>query len=666
MMKDFVLELYSEEIPARMQKNAEKGFYDIFEKFFKDKNIIFNDLQSNISPCRISITAKISEIIKGSSKEIKGPKIDTNPKAIEGFCNKNKVLAKDLEVREIDSVKYYFFNQNTQDQHSENIIKENIESLLKSYVWPKSMQWSNHKLIWVRPLKNILCILDSKIIDFTLGHLSSNNISYGHKFMDNSSFEVNSINDYYQKLKQNNIIYSREERIQIIKDGISKIENDNDYKVLLTDKLIDEVGGLCEYPVVLQGKIDKRFMELPQEVLNTSINVHQKFFTTEKNNKPNPDFIFITNLLLNDYSEIISGNERVLSARLEDALFFYNEDKKKKLEDNFEKLDQIIFHKNIGSLKYKIQNMMKIATNYGDDAVKAIKLSKCDLVSEMVFEFPELQGIMGYYYAKSENISDEIAIAIRDHYKPIGADDSVPSGLAAKVALIDKLDSLAALTLAGEKATGSKDPFALRRMVIGVIRIILENNFDINLLDILDETLANHEIDLVNKNKSYLIDFIEERVKHYLKNHYDIKIINAAVDLRSNSNLLFINEVIEELTNLVSTDNGAELISLYKRGKNILENNFSNQQIDESLFENESERVLYKVILDIESTVNSNLADKNINLALQNLLTLKESYSTFFDENMINTDNESVSTNRKSILYRVCLLFEKLAKFNEI
>lgn len=656
-MKDFILELYSEEIPARMQKNAESGFYEIFKSFFVKNNINYNNLEVNISPCRISISSKITEIIKGSDKEVKGPKIDANEFAIQGFCKKHKTSTDKLEIRDIVGVKFYFHNEKKIDLDVKNILKNNLESLIKSYVWPKSMNWSNYQLTWVRPIRNILCLFDSEVLEFNLSHLTSNNKSYGHKFMSHEEINIISSEDYYSKLTSLNVIYSRNERLNIIHNGFDEIEKSQNIRVIRDEKLIDEVVGLCEFPVILTGKIDDKFMLLPDEVLIKTVNIHQKFFSAKKDNKLAPIFIFATNLKLDDYSDILSGNQKVLNARLSDALYFYNSDIKKPLADNKEKLDQIIFHRNVGTMKDKVHRIVELSKKFDQDTVTAASLCKCDLVTEMVFEFPDLQGIMASYYLKNEEYNDNIIDAVKNHYKPNGFEDETPKNIAAKLALVDKIDSLTSLMIAGERATGSKDPYALRRLAIGIIRIILDNHIDIDIKEFFNDAADLHSNANINKD---ILDFFEERLNYFFRAKFETNVVNACVDLSNNPNLVKTQNIIKELNNLLSSKKGNELLSLYKRAKNIIEKTKIFSEITDFYIKTDSEKKLLDTIISLEKTISHNKVEDS----LLDLINLKEPFAIFFEENLVNIDDEKVSNNRKAILNKACSLFEQIAKFN--
>jgi glycyl-tRNA synthetase beta chain len=667
-MKEFLLELYSEEIPARMQKNAESGFLKIFENFFKENKIEYQDLEVHVSPCRIVIFSQIKEELASSDSEIKGPRVGANSQAIDGFARKNNIKFDDLYIKKIGDDEFYFANLKIEERYAADIISENLEPLISSYVWPKSMLWGNNNFSWVRPLKNILCILGGKIVTAKVSHLSTNNISFGHKFMSPTPFEVKDSASYKHKLKENLVIIESQEREKILQDSFSDFESSSGYKIIWDKKLFEEVAGLCEYPVLLQGSIDEKFMQLPEEVLITAVKVHQKFFTVrDKEGNLAPIFLFATNLKMDDYSEIIRGNERVLSARLSDALYFYEEDKKNLLENNISKLEYIIFHKEIGNMKEKIERVQKLASTFSPLSAKAAGICKSDLVSEVVLEFPELQGIMGSYYASYQGFSNEICIAVKDHYKPLGADDEIPENDAAFLAISDKIDSLVTLMIAGERATGSKDPYALRRLALGIIRIILKNRIELDLLKFVKLTYTNFRSEIDSKIYNDIKEFLEERLKSHFKTNYSTPVVNACVNLQANTDILSTEAIIMYLDNFILKEEGQNLLQLYRRAKNIsLELNKNTINIDINIFQTKSEENLYFAISEVNTQMDKNLSSKNIQNCMKILANLETPLSDFFENNLVNTEDIRVSNNRKAILLLCAELFEKIANFQEL
>lgn len=665
-MKNFILELYSEEIPAKKQENAEAGFYEIFKKFFVENEVDFADLLVSVGPCRITIEAKVNPIISSSIIEIKGPKANAPENAIEGFCKSNMVSKDNLEVKDFNGVSTYFLLKKREEIPFANILARDFESLMKKYTWPKSMVWGSSNLIWVRPLRNILCSIGDEKVKLKFGEIQSTNYTFGHKFMAYHKIEINNRDDYHAKLKNNYVIVSRIDRTKIISSSIEELCHK--HKIILNkdESLLREVAGLCEYPVILFGKIDKKFLALPKEVLILSMKTHQKYFTA--NNEDGnlaPYFIFATNLKLDDYGEIISGNERVLNARLSDALYFYNQDISKGLESFSGQLERLVFHKKLGSIQDKVKRIEKIAASLDSKAILAARLCKNDLVTEMVGEFPELQGIMGGYYAKHSG-DEYTSNAIRDHYKPMGADDETPTGLGAIISIADKIDSLVSLYVAGERATGSKDPYALRRYCLGIIRTIIDNNLDLDIPELVQLASKSLTIDAKESDIKEIAAFFEERLKNYMKQEVPIEILNATIDFKKSRNILNLISIAKAFENILKSEKGASVISLYKRAKNISSDLKNPLKIEFDMLESDSEKRLFNSINNLSNEIDKHIAFGNYEASLGELLKLEDSLTNFFNDNLVNSDDEKSTLVRKSLLIMAVSLFERISNFGEL
>ena len=479
-MSKLLLELYSEEIPAFMQANAR----EFFENFIVDEvKKIFGEIKvfhSWVSPQRIGLHIQDFDLAKMqiSDELVRGPKISSPEQALEGFLRKNNLSKDQVFIKD----EYYYANLKPKFTNPKDALVDVIIRALNSYVWPKSMKAGEHQMKWVRPLKNILCILDGAVLPLKFFHLSSNTKTFGHRFLSPQPIEVKDFDDYAKKLNEAEVIFSSEERMKSISYQISELINPLNLKLIEDERLIQEITGLVEKPFVMLGKIEERFMSLPREVLVITLRHHQRYLMLENQDGTlSPYFIIVSNVRGSESKqEIIEGNQRVLRARLSDAEFFVENDKKQDFSTNLEKLRKLTFHADIGSMYEKVMQTIEIVRSICKDlnikeenAVRASQLSKCDLITGMVKEFPELQGVMGYYYSKHSGESDEVSFAIRDHYKPNGPNDSLPSNLTGKIiALAEKVYNLNSLFSAGIKPTGSKDPFAQRRAALGILRII--------------------------------------------------------------------------------------------------------------------------------------------------------------------------------------------------
>lgn len=485
---ELLLEIFSEEIPARFQRFAAAEMERLASGELEAFNLQGLEISTECAPKRLVLCVhNLPESLPEFSEEIRGPRITAPQNAVEGFMGKYSISS--LEELEIKG-EFYFYNKVTPARQFESVCANFALRLLKSFTWSKSMRWGQSGTdTWVRPVRSIICLLGGKVIHFEYAGVKSGNYSFGHRIVtggvceEEAKFDVASYKDYLIKLKNYNVILDFEERKKIVMNHALEVSKARGAEILRDDALFEEVLGLSEFPNPTIGVIDQRFMSLPVEVLVSTIRLHQKYIMFHKKGNStilSPFFLIVADGRYNNFEKIVKGNERVLAARLSDADFFYNNDLNVKLASRLDALKNRVFHSKIGSIYDKIERMRvigaKVASYFNvkpSYVDTAIKLCKCDLVSEMVFEFPELQGIMGYYYAISEGIAQDIALAIKEHYKPQGPNDEVPSNaLGAVVAIADKLDSLIELFKIGVKPTGNKDPFAQRRAAIGILRIL--------------------------------------------------------------------------------------------------------------------------------------------------------------------------------------------------
>ncbi|MBA2629356.1 MAG: glycine--tRNA ligase subunit beta [Rickettsiaceae bacterium] len=673
-MSELLLELFSEEIPAMMQQKAVAGYEEIFAKYFQEQTISFSSIKAYAGPRRITIhVSGISSYIEAITKEIKGPKTSAPENAIEGFCHSNGI-SKDLLTRqEIKGVEYFVYEQILAKQETKNVLKNTLMNPISAYVWPKSMFWGDYQIKWVRPLRNILCIFNGQTLDFKYGHLIANNKSFGHRFMSRKSFEVTSFAEYKQKLSDNFVVLDHSERKDYISRESSKIAGQMGLVIKEDIDLLEEVAGLVEYPQILLGKIDQKFLSVPSEVLSSSMKSHQKYFSLfDKKGNFAPYFLFVSNIAASNPELVIGGNEKVLSARLSDALYFYSQDLKTRLDQKSQKLDNVIFHAKLGSIGEKVQRVAKIVQYLlpnNENLIKAAMLCKSDIVSEVVGEFPNLQGIMGYYYAKYESLSEDIAVAIRDHYKPQGPSDSCPTSIAAFLALADKIDSLCGLMLAGEKPTGSKDPFALRRQALGIVRIILENKLAVNIVELVEVAVDNYSAykDASLCGAKQIVEFLEDRVRHFLKDEYSIELVNAVLDLEKEPNLTDTKIKLDSLQEFIADGSYADLIVAYKRASNIVAGFVGKHTtINESLFDNDYEKNLYSFLQDYEPKIKAEIMEKNYAGSLKMLAAMRSPIASFFNNVMVKVDDQAVANNRLSLLGKTKQLFDQIAKFDQL
>ena len=507
-MTDFLLELLSEEIPARMQAKARADLERLFTEQMSAAGLKAGDVTVYSTPRRLALIATdLPAQTEAVSEEAKGPPESAPDQAVDGFCRKNDVTRDQLEVRDVKGRPTYFAVINKPGRDTKDVLAEAIPAIIKAFPWPKSMRWgdassSTESLRWVRPLSGIVATFGDDLVECEIDGLTSGYDTVGHRFHHQGMITIGNAGDYVDKLRVCHVIVDHEERQKIIRDGAARAASDAGLVLVEDEGLVIENAGLTEWPVPLLGRFDPAFLDVPEEVIQLTARVNQKYFICrDKTGALAPNFVCTANIDASDGGKaIVAGNEKVLAARLSDAKFFWELDQKTKLEDHAKKLSNIVFHEKLGTVADKVERVAKLAEWLAslegtgllranpEQTEQAARLCKADLVTEMVGEFPELQGLMGGYYAEKEGLPAEVSHAIRDHYKPVGQGDDVPTDpVTVCVSLADKLDTVLSFFMIGEPPTGSKDPFALRRASLGVIRLILENGLRFNISDAFDE-----------------------------------------------------------------------------------------------------------------------------------------------------------------------------------
>lgn len=675
-MSELLLELLSEEIPASMQQPAAEALAKNIEKYLTRAEINFDKIDYFYGPRRITILIKnLAAEIAAKKIEVKGPNISAPEQAINGFLKANNCQKDDLTIEEVKGKEFYFYKSQQPAKDSIPFLQEILPKVIGEIVWPKSMYWSDFKINWVRPLKNILCVFNNENLAFKYAHLKSNNITYGHRFKANNEIIVTDFSNYESELQKHYVVVNQLVRKSIIREQIAEIEKENSFKILEDDNLLDEVTNLVEWPNCLVGRINKEFLSVPKEILISAMRSHQKYFSCiNEQGEFVANFVFATNSVPDnkDFTSIINGNEKVLMARLNDAKFFYETDLNTDFSKFANKLENITFHEKLGSMADKIQRMLQIAEliNASDQAKTAIKLAKNDLVTEIVGEFPELQGLMGYYYAKAANYSQEIALAIKEHYQPQGPNDDLPNDHALFVALTDKLDSLVGLYLAGEKATSSKDPYGLRRLAIGIIRIIEKLKLDISLIALIKNITEYYNLQISNKDEKIaeIVSFLQDRFKFYYKNQYRSEIINSVLAVNSFDNISDVLAKISALSNQYENDSFNSLIAGFKRAFNILkaEKKEINFDYNTELFQNEYEFQLAKHLDMKQQTITKNIDAKQYIAVMEDLASFEQPINLFFDQVMVKDKDAKIAENRLRLLSAIVMLFQEFAHFEQL
>ncbi|MCW2308263.1 glycine--tRNA ligase subunit beta [Rhodobium gokarnense] len=674
-MPDLFLELFSEEIPARMQRRAGEDLKKLVTDGLVDAGLPYEGAKAFATPRRLALhVAGVPVRSPDVKEERKGPRVGAPEKALAGFLRAAGLDSVDQAEIVSDPKKgdFYVARIEKPGREATEIVAELVADTIRKFPWPKSMRWGEGSLRWVRPLHSILCTFgaeteDPDVIAVEVDGIPSGDVTYGHRFLAPGPIRVKRLDDYMTSLEKAKVVLDADRRKDIIRTDADNAAHAIGLEVVTDEKLLDEASGLVEWPVVLVGSFDERFLDMPDEVIRTSIREHQKCFVLSdpKTGKLANRFVLVSNLEASDGGlAITAGNEKVIRARLSDADFFWQSDLKTPLADNVAKLDDIVFHEKLGSQGERVKRLetlaAAIAEKIGADpakAARAAKLAKADLVSHMVFEFPELQGLMGKYYAEAQGEDAAVATAIEDHYKPQGPSDDVPSEpVAIAVALADKLDMLTGFWAIDEKPTGSKDPFALRRAALGVIRIILENELRFPLAA--DPDLLNFFADRLK------VQLREEGARHDL--------VDAVFALDDQDDLLMVVRRIEALGTFLDSDDGANLLAGYKRAVNILraEEKKSGETYsgrpDPNLLTEQAEKDLAGAI-DIARTDAAKAIDaEDFAAAMAALATLRAPVDTFFDDILVNADDPALRENRLKLLNEIREATLAVADFSRI
>ncbi|MDC3060464.1 glycine--tRNA ligase subunit beta [Candidatus Pelagibacter sp.] len=685
-MSEFFLELFSEEIPSRLQINARNELTQIFKKFFDDNEIIIKGkINTYSTPNRLIVHINnISKDVIKKAEEIRGPNINAPEKALEGFLKSNKISKEKVFKKSTEKGIFYFFNKPSQKIKTYDLLKESIASLLLKISWKKSMKWGNHDLYWGRPLKSILALFDKKIIEFKLNHLHSSNKTFTDKDLEDEVKSFNDFKSYIKFFKQKGVTIDQDKRKEFIIKEINKVTNQKKIHINVNEKLIDEIINIVEKPKILVCEFNKKFLEIPQEILIITMQHHQKYFPTfNSKNKITNNFIVVADC--KDKKGLVKlGNQNVVDARLADAEFFWNRNKSQNLVKQVSRLKQINYFKGLGSYFDKIQRVRKLSGIISDELLIskekieiASSICKVDLMSDLVGEFPELQGVMGGYFAREQGFDEEISLAVSEHYLPSGIDSKVPKKpYSIALSLSDKIDSLVGFFGINLKPTSSKDPYALRRMAISLLRLIIENQKKIKLRDLINYSInlykeQNYSFDskLINDQ---LGDFILDRLKNYLKEkNIRSDIIECSTNSYGIDDLLKIFNKSLNLNKNIKKDFGLDVIAIYKRSANILNSESKSKleivgSADPGLFKNDYEKNLYKKIHAIRKYFSSIGRDEDYDESLKTLSSAKIEVNEFFDNVIVNDQEELIKKNRLELLKMLCKSFDNYFNFSKI
>lgn len=693
-MSDLLIEILSADIPARMQKKASEDFAKLILAEFDALNIPYQNAEAQSTPRRmIFYVDGLPKTIPDAFEERKGPKVDAPQQAIDGFLRANNLKSLDECVKK-DTGKgdFWFVEIKKPGGNTIDRIKEILPKALQNLAWPKSMNWGEASFRWARPLKSILALFDGELVEgqFSLGEnvdpLVFTDTTTGHRFLSPAMLKIKNYDDYKTKLHSAYVMVSRDARKKVIFEEASLVAKEFGLHIKEDNNLLEEIVGLIEWPVILCGQFDEEFLKAPQECLISTMKKDQKYIPLfDAKGKLANRFIITSNMVTEDRgAEIIAGNQKVLRARLSDAKFFYDQDLKTKLSARLPKLSEIKFHEKLGKVADRVTRLETLAVDIAtslsfdsNDAKTAAKLCKADLVSGMVYEFPELQGIAGRYYALAEGYNNDIAFAIEDHYKPAGPDDECPTKpISIAVALAEKIDVLTGFFCINEKPTGSKDPFALRRAALGLIRIVLENNLEIDLEKLFEKSLSLYGSLIKIENKETVADilnFLADRMKVALKDkgvRHDL--IDAVFSLKTDGNLNRVYARARALQKFLLTDDGSNLLAGYKRASNIVSieekkdgKTFAGK-ISSDIFTQNEETTLYDMLSKTETTILPALIDEKYEDVMSAMAKLRGPIDAFFDKVTVNDNNPDLRVNRLNMLSKIRNTLNNVADFSKI
>jgi glycyl-tRNA synthetase beta chain len=689
-MPQLLLEIFSEEIPARMQAQAARDLERLVVGGLTDRGFLNEGARSYATPRRLALVIEGLPAQQADvTEERKGPRVDAPEPAIQGFLRSTGLNLHQLrKQKDPKGGEFYLAVTERKGRPTPEVLAELVPEVIRSFPWPKSQRWGAGEMTWVRPLHSILCTFDGEVVAFEVGGISSGNRTRGHRFLGNDMFEARRFDDYVEKLKKAHVILNAADRKAQILHEARQLAHAQNLELIADDALADEVAGLVEWPVALIGQFDRGFLDVPQEILISTMRANQKYFALRDpaTGKLSNRFVVIANMVTRDGGRnIVAGNERVLRARLSDAKFFWDQDRKTRLEARVAQLKDIVFHAKLGTQferVARIENLAgEIAPVVGADAAKARRaahLCKADLVSGTVGEFPEVQGVMGRYFALNDGEDAAVAEALADHYKPQGQGDEAPTApVSVAVALADKLDTLAGFFAIDEKPTGSKDPFALRRAALGVIRIVLDGGFRLPLVQA--ARMAGGSFPGNGAWVPSLVEFFVDRLKVALRDkgvRHDL--IDAVFALGGQDDLALVVRRVQALQGFLGTDDGRNLLAGYKRAVNILKIEEGKEKKkdakfagftgkpDVALLEAAQEVELFKTLAIANDLVAAEVQQERFEEAMRAMSRLRAPVDAFFDKVTVNADNPALRTNRLKLLTEIRAAMHSVADFSRV
>ena len=685
-MSELFIELFSEEMPPKLQVDAREKIKEFINEKLKKKGINFKSSKSFSTPKRlVFIIDGLPKNIIRSKKIIKGPITNAPQVALEGFIKSNNLSKKDIYIKKVEKGEFYFAELKAQKIDILKELQSIIPDVIKSYSWKKSMKWSNYDLNWGRPLKTIIALFNNKIVNFSFHHLKSGNQTITGVGNEEKLTKINNFKIYLKILDSQNTVLDQNKRKAIIIKKMNSISNAQKLKNNYNNSLLEEVVNLVENPNVILGKFDQAYLNIPQEILIITMQQHQKYFPLFENNEKITNLFLLVSNMSDKKGYIKRGNERVIEARLSDAKFFWDKNKSLSLVKQVAKLKDLSFFNLLGTFYDRAQRLKEMAglvserLNLNKEKIEiAASICKADLTSDLVREYPELQGVMGKYFAIEQGFEEDVANAISEHYLPIGINSNVPKKpISIATSLIDKIDILVGFFGINEKPTSSKDPFALRRNAIGLLRIIIENKLNIQVKDLINysvEIYVKQNVKFLNKNlNKELLNFLKERFKNILKER-KIKnnIIEAVSGENSGYDFLILYKKCSIINKNISKEKCKNIINSYKRASNIIDQELRNNkneilgQPESSLFNKDEEKNLYNKINEIRQYFYSVKKKENYEDTINVLAEAKAVTDNFFNNVIVNDKNLDIKKNRLELLKMFCITYNNFIDFSKV
>ena len=672
MRNYLLLEIGVEELPSRFGQTTLDQIGNNLENLLKEERINFDNIDKYATPRRLTFVIKnladkatdLEEEVKGPAKKIAVDADGNFTKPALGFMKSKGLDPENVYFKQLGNAEYLFGTIKQEGKHTSEVLKNIVPEAIKNVTFPKAMRWGGKNMRFARPIRWMVALLNNEVLDIDLEGIKSSNITRGHRFLGEKEFEVNSVEEYFEKLDKNFVVLDQHKRKEMIREQAVEVAKSLGGEVELDEDLLEEITFLVEYPTAFYGEFDEEYVKLPKEVVTTPMKEHQRYFPVLKDGKLLPNFIAVRNGDSNRIDLVKAGNEKVLRARLADALFFYHEDTKKPLESFVDKLQTVVFQAKLGTVYDKTLRIEKLSqvilnelnmTESKENTLRAAKLCKADLVTNMVFEFTELQGIMGRDYAQVSGENEEVCQGIFEHYLPRFAGDILPetnTGIALSIA--DKLDSIAGFFAIGIKPSGSQDPYALRRQALGILSILLDRKLSVNLNNLINAALDNYSNLEFNKEEvaSQIVEFFVERVKNLFK---DLGIRYDVIDAVLNNNLNDISDIHTralELNRWLQKDELVEMLTAFNRVSTLAEK-ATTDIVKKDLLKEDAEIKLYNGFKEIKSNVESLLLDKKYNEALDAFATLRPLVDNLFDNVMVMDKDEAIKENRLALLKQI-------------